>query len=100
MSCEGVDEANDDNLCIKVKYNDKNDDVLILHKVHGEDTVYEGYLLKERTRTTVVIKDPNMGPNDLEVNLFIHTYQGRKKFICSINLSFSIVPFATLFCRL
>ena len=66
---KGLRRAKHYDLCLEVDYEiDKEDDILVLHKVNGEDTVFEGRLLKEKSRVSVSIEDAS-DPDDVEVRL-------------------------------
>ena len=69
--CKDVPEANgaDADLCLKIIYPDKESDTAILHAVWGEDTVYEGYLVKEKLKITVVLPDPDENVEEAEVTI-------------------------------
>ena len=44
-------------LCIFVDFADRSDDVLLLNKDHGEETVFIGTLMKEKTVVSVIFED-------------------------------------------
>ena len=44
-------------LCIFVDFTDRSDDVLLLNKDHGEETVFVGTLMKEKTAVSVIFED-------------------------------------------
>ena len=49
---------------------DKTDDMLLLNKVKGEETVFKGTLYNEGTHACVVIEDAS-NPDDIEVKFEI-----------------------------
>ena len=66
---EGVetkDDGEDFDLCLEVDYEVRATDYALLEVVDGQDTVYWGHLLYERTNVAVTIEDPN-NRNELEV---------------------------------
>ena len=72
---KGLRRAKRYDLCLEVDYEiDKEDDILVLHKVNGQDTVFEGRLLKEKSRVSVSIEDAS-DPDDVEVHLTHKLYK-------------------------
>ena len=56
-------------LCIAVFYpEDEEEDAMVLTKVNGEETVFEGKLLKEKRRVSVCVRNSS-DPDDIEVGL-------------------------------
>ena len=49
-----------------MSFPDQTDDWMLLHKVHGEETVFKGSLYNEGTRVCVVVEDAS-NPDDIEV---------------------------------
>ena len=68
INCQFVPEYSSFDLCLYVDYPDKADDMLLLKKVNGEETVFEGHLFKEKTSVCVVIQDAT-NPDDIEVKI-------------------------------
>ena len=60
--CKDVPEANgaEADLCLKINYPDKENDVAIMYSVWGEETVFEGSLAKEKLKITVVLQEDNV----------------------------------------
>ena len=61
-------------LCIKIEYENKpkDDDLILLKKLNGEEMVYEGVLHKEKRSVSVWIPDPSF-PNEIQVK-YIMSY--------------------------
>ena len=57
-------------LCLEVDFEDGENDVAVLHKVKGEDTVFWGKLKREETRVAAIMENPKY-PDDLEVKSLI-----------------------------
>ena len=71
MSCDDIPHRSKPrvvvgDLCLSVSYSDHTDDILVLNKVHGIDTIFKGTLYNEGTRASAVIEDAS-NPDDLEV---------------------------------
>ena len=48
-------------LCLQVKFgNGTKNDIILLNKINGEDTVYEGILLKEKCQVSVMRKESSI----------------------------------------
>ena len=59
-------------LCIKVEFgNGTKSDVILLNNIHGEETVYEGILLKEKCLVSAFIEDRQ---NLDRIEVIIRTY--------------------------
>ena len=71
IDCNAVKDirnADDYDLCIEVDYQvDNADDIMLLRKADGEETVFEGHLLREGSSVSVSVDPSN--PNDVEVYL-------------------------------
>ena len=65
MRIECEEDINYD-LCLEVDFEDGENDVAVLNKVKGEDTVFWGKLKREETRVAAIMEDPEY-PDDLEV---------------------------------
>ena len=52
-----------------MSFPDQSDDMLLLNKVHKEDTVFQGSLYNEGSRVCVVIEDPSNPDNIVVKNL-------------------------------
>ena len=53
-------------LCLEVDFEDGENDVAVLNKVKGEDTVFWGKLKREETRVAAIMENPEY-TDDLEV---------------------------------
>ena len=53
-------------LCLEVNFEDGENDLAVLNKVKGEDTVFWGKLKGEETRVAAIMENPEY-PDDLEV---------------------------------
>ena len=65
MRIECEEDINYD-LCLEVDFEDGENDVAVLNKVKGEDTVFWGKLKREETRVAAIMEDPEY-PDALEV---------------------------------
>ena len=70
IPCKSINESSDGNLCFDVTYPDTDQDVLVVGRVHGENTVYEGKFVKEKTAASVILSDSSQGFDNVEVNIF------------------------------
>ena len=71
IECNDINIGNphDYDLCIAVFYPaDEEEDAMVLTKVNGEKTVFEGKLLKENKRVSVCVRNSS-DPDDIEVSL-------------------------------
>ena len=61
-------------LCIKVEFgNGTKSDIILLNKIHGEETVYEGILLKEKCLVSAFIEDrQNLDRIEVIIRIFLH----------------------------
>ena len=57
FDCGKLTIGNEYDLCIFVDFADRSDDVLLLNKDHGEETVFTGTLMKEKTAVSVIFED-------------------------------------------
>ena len=57
-------------LCLEVDFEDGENDVAVLNKVKGEDTVFWGKLKREETRVAAIMENPEY-PDELEVKSLI-----------------------------
>ena len=77
-----ISNADDYDLCIEVDYQvevtqvDNAHDIMLLQKAYGEETVFEGHLLREGSSVSVSVDPSN--PNDVEVYLahILHNFKG------------------------
>ena len=59
-------------LCITVDFQDYLDnDTLLLNKVYEEDTIFEGNLMKQKTRVNAIFDDP-LNMDNVKVRLPFH----------------------------
>ena len=65
-----VDNHHGYDMCIKTKYKDvTKNDIMVLRKVEDEQTIFEGTLLKEKIRVSVLIDNASF-PDEMEVRFF------------------------------
>ena len=57
FDCAKLKFGSEYDLCIFVDFADRSDDVLLLNKDHGEETVFIGTLMKEKTVVSVIFED-------------------------------------------
>ena len=57
FECGKLTIGSEYDLCIFVDFADRSDDVLLLNKDHGEETVFVGKLMKEKTAVSVIFED-------------------------------------------
>ena len=57
FDCEKLTLEGKYDLCIFVDFADRSDDVLLLNKDHGEETVFIGTLMKEKSAVTVIFEN-------------------------------------------
>ena len=67
ISCNAVNESSEGKLCIDITYPNSNNDTLVASRVYGENAVYEGRLLKEKTTASVVLGDSSRNLGTVEV---------------------------------
>ena len=70
ISCDFVPDNDNYDLCLYVSFPDQADDMLLLNKVHDEDTVFQGTLFSEGTRVCIIMEDAS-NPDDIEVKTFL-----------------------------
>ena len=68
-------------VCIKVEYENKpkDDDLILLKKLNGEETVYEGVLHKEKRSVSVWIPDLSF-PSEIQVNYIMPNMKNGFKY--------------------
>ena len=94
-SCADVEEEGYvHDICIEVRYPDKYEDVVMLLRVKGENTVYDGYMFNEKSKVSAIFSDPKDESADVEV-IYLWIYIVANYFRSGIILFLSLFIFIT-----
>ena len=87
FDCAKLKFGSEYDLCIFVDFADRSDDVLLLNKDHGEETVFIGTLMKEKTVVSVIFEDDD----EIEVRL---------KKLCPMSSGYIKIALYTFGCNI
>ena len=94
INCGQFIDGNKYDLCMSLDFEDRTDDILLLTKEYGEDTVFVGKLLNEETSAAVIYDTSN--PDEIEVSKlsnFLKNYTQRHFFLSVPSMFFLRVLF-------